>query len=490
MSPQPYLPGLGPSSASSSAPITMDAYARLQAQTARPDTRVYLTDANLTYGYQQRFGSTLTPMVLTAAMRNADQGYMSPFVDLLDELRETDPHLHTVLAKREWGVAGAEWELRPAAVYDTGGEPEDAATVRVFCANALRAIPNLPDRIADLMGALYYGTAAVEVLWRTVGGYHWPSKLLPVHARMIHYGPDGRTYLYADAVGSGDLSRMPFGPWPGIALDSFPSGRFLVHTPRVRGGFRVREGLGRPCAWYSMFKRWVVRDAMALAEMAGRMARIGKYATGQGSLGSLRSSNEDKGVLENALQNWTSAGSLVHPDTTEVTFEKPVGGKTIHQPLYALMNAEISKAVLGGTLTTEGGANGARSLGEVHKGGEDMIRRYDAVALAETLRRCLLAPLVRYNFGENVPVPRLVFTVDTPESMDSAAARVEKLVKVGLKVGQGWARDRFGIADPQPGEDLLGAPIGTTTPSVADDYVLVDARDGSRCAPGPVRCRP
>lgn len=471
--PYPYLPGMAPAPPGST-PTTMDAVARGMMANARPEARSYLSAVNTTLGYQQRWGSSLTPMVLTAAMRNADQGYMTPYIDLLDELRETDPHLHTILAKREWAVASAEWEMRPAAIYDGGGEPPEAADVRVFCANVLRGIPNLPDRFADLLGALYYGRSVVEIVWKSQGGYHWPERLIQVHPRMIHYGPDGGMYLYADVQGSGALGRQPFGPWPGVRLDTYPTGKFLVHEPRVRGGFAVREGLGRPCSWYSMFKRWVVRDAMALAELAGRMARIGKYATGQGSMGTLRASVEDKDTLERALQNWTSAAALVHPDTSEVTFEKPVTGETIHNPLVQMFNAEMSKAVLGGTLTTEGGQNGARSLGQVHERQEDIIRRFDAAALAETIRRCLLAPLVLYNFGPNVAVPRLVFTVDTPESMDAAATRVAKLVQVGLKVGQRWTRDRFGIADPAEGEELLGAPIPIALPSVAEPDAVME----------------
>lgn len=439
----------------------------------------YLTAESQLGGSQQRWGSNLTPLALTTAMRNADVGYMTPFVDLLDEIRETDPHLHAVLCKREWTVAGADWELRPAAVYDADGEPDEARTVRTFCENALRAIPNLADRISDLMGAVYYGRSVLEVVWAESDGYVWPVNILFVHPRAVQYGTGWRAHLYLD----GEAGRPPpFGPWPGLPLDSVPRGKFIVHAPRVRGGYACKEGLGRPLSWYAMFKRWVVRDAMALAELAGRMARIGTYATG--SDGGVRASTEDVAELERTLKNWTSATALVHPDTTKVTLEKPVSGDTIHQPLFAMFNGEISKAVLGETLTTDAGTRGARSLGDVHAQQGRMIARYDANSIAETLRRYLLAPLVWLNFGPGVPVPRIAFSVDPAESMDSLAERLAKLVPLGLEVPQGWVRNQLGIQDPVAGNRLLGVTQAVVTPSVAGDTVPVQwALTARRYAP-------
>ena len=63
--------------------------------------------------FQQRYGSALSPQAITAAQRMGDTGYLYQFIDILDELRESDPHLHAELFKREAMVAGAEWELRP-----------------------------------------------------------------------------------------------------------------------------------------------------------------------------------------------------------------------------------------------------------------------------------------------------------------------------------------------------------------------------------------
>lgn len=468
---QPTLPGLESAlglPSPTTAGVVPTTMAALAGRTAGSDAdrRTYLAGVGGGGWLQQRWGSNLTPSVLTAVQRAADMGVMTQYQDLLDELRATDPHLHAVLGKREWTVAGADWEVRPAAVYEAA-EPDSAKEVRRFCTNVLRAIPNLSDHFAHLMGAVYHGRAAVEVLWESADGYAWPTALLPIHPRMLHYGPDSHLHLYADPNNASP--RPAFGVWPGLRVNSAPSGKFIVHAPRIRGGFQVQEGLGRPVSWYCMFKRWVARDAMGLAEMGGRLARIGTFQTGVN--GGARASKQDVADLETALQNWTSSTALVHPDTTKVQLVPPTSGDSIHGWLFEAWNGEISKAVLGETLTTDAGSKGARSLGEVHAQQGRMIAKYDANALAETVRRYLLAPLVRFNFGDSEPVPRLAFSVEPQESLDGLAKRLESLVKIGLKVPASWVRDQFGIADPQPGEELLGASVPLVTPSVANDSV-------------------
>lgn len=424
--------------------------------------RAFLSETDLHGATQQRWGSNLTPLAVSAAHRSADAGYMTPLADLLDEIRATDPHVQAILSKREWMVAGAEWEVRPARTFAGGKESAEAATIRRFVSAVLTALPAFSDALSHLMSAVYYGRAVMEVTWAVEGRWYVPRVLLPVHPRWVHYDHRWRLHLWAEGTpGNGD----PFGAWPGLDLTAYPAGQFLIHTPRIRGGFASQEGLGRPISWFAMFKRWVIRDAMGLAELAGRMARVGTYSTGAGNTPA--ASEEDKQRLEAALQNWSSSRALIHPETTKVQFVPPVKGDTIHGPLIALFNSELSKAVLGETLTTEAGEKGARSLGEVHAAQGRMIARYDARSLEETITNYLIAPLVRLNFGPSAPVPVFALAVDPQESLDALAGRVEKLVKVGLRVGQAWTRNQFGIEDPVEGEPLLGVTVEAIPASVA-----------------------
>lgn len=397
--------------------------------------------------YQRRVGSDLTPQVVTAAFGQADRGRMWTLADLLDEAREVDAHLHAVLHKREWQVAGAAWEIRP---FDDSRPAKRAAK---YVEDALKSLRSFSAALAHLQSAPYHGRAVGEVIWARDGGRLLPVAIEPVHARRVSVAEDWRLCLYdSGALGS------PYAHWPGVPLDAFPPGKFLVHTPRIRGVYPQREGLGRPLLFMSLFKRWAIRDALALAEMAGRKGRVGKYSTGAD--GKPRATPEDVDELEDALQDWSSAVALVIPDTTEVAFEDPVSGNTIHGPLVELMNSEMSKAVLGGTLTTDPGTRGARSLGETQQDDQLMIARGDARAVEETVRFGLFVPMVREKYGDGYPAPYLSLMVEPKQDANAVMDRLEKFVRVGGKVSQEDARNLLGLPDPAPDAELLEPATG------------------------------
>ena len=97
------------------------------------------------------------------------------------------------------------------------------------------------------------------------------------------------------------------------------------------------------------------------------------------------------------------------------------------RPPGLLCNAEMSKAILGGTLGSDAGTRGARSLGEVHERNELMIARADAAISASTLRRDLLRPMVEFNFGPSAPVPSFAFAVDPAADLDKLSGTARPL---------------------------------------------------------------
>lgn len=435
---------------------------------ARPDGAALLgrqvAPAPYNDRYTQAFGNNLTPQLITTLLRSADVGYLWQVADLLDEVREKDLHLQSVQFKREAQVAGAEWELQPPA--GSGDRGEEIAD---FCAEKLEAIEarddlgrSFTDALMDLQGATYHGRAGIEAVWAAEGRYWFPASLTWLHPRRFAYVTDWRLHLW-DASGTATsmyepqtVAGSPWGTFPGLPLDAFPAGKFLVHRPRVRGVYPTREGLGRSVLWYALFKRFAVRDWLAFAEWAGRGLRIGKYAAGQ--KGDIRASSEDVAVLEQALDAMSSTVSVVIPDTTEVEITEAAKNNTVHEKLVLLCNGEMSKVVLGETLTTEVGQTGGnRALGEVHDDIRLMIARLDAKAVAATLRRDLLRPMVEMSFGAGAPVPTIAFAVDPKESLDALATRVRGLVKdTGLAVGQRWARSQLQIPEPEPDEPTIG----------------------------------
>ena len=420
--------------------------------------------------YARVVGAALSPQLVTSILLQADQGYLWGLADLLDECRERDGHLHCELAKREERVAGAPWELRPPEGSGAKGiEIADWCTARLKEIEASNDLArDFSAALSDMMAGDYHGRSGHEVLWRREGRWRIPATLEWIHPRRFAYATDWRLHLWdsqgtmttMDVDGHGTPVNVdgPFGRFPGIALDRFPPGKFLIHRPRIRGTYPTREGLGRLLVWWSTFKRFSVRGLLAFAEWAGRGIRLGTYATGKGPLGENPASEEDQAVLIQALQGLTSSMWAALPDTCGIDIKDAPHDNNVHERLEALCNGEMSKAILGGTLGAEPGERGARSLGEVQERNELMIARGGVRRVAGSLKGCLLRPMVVYNFGPGQPVPEFHATVDPKEDQGALAKRAAIFVSMGGELGMDSTREAIGLPAPEGDEPRMKAP--------------------------------
>jgi phage gp29-like protein len=124
----------------------------------------------------------------------------------------------------------------------------------------------------------------------------------------------------------------------------------------------------------------------------------------------------------------------------------------------------MSKMVLGGTLVSDPGDRGARSLGEVHLRAMSLLLKSDAENLADTIRRDLFVPLVRANLGDRAPVPFIAFGVEPPADAKERAERLKLYMDQGLRVPAEWIYDAEGIPSPQPGDVTIGGTGAAVMP--------------------------
>lgn len=401
--------------------------------------------------YQQLFGSQgLTPTTVSAVINFANIGYLYQICDLLDEVREMDAHLASVVSKRETAVCGAEWDV-------LAEDPKDVDQERIakWTKRELQSIRGLQHAFSHLSSGVYYSHAVCEQIWTPVGGRPRLVEIIPLHPRRFAYAAlsDWKLHLW-DQVGNDRQPRL--GMFPGIPLDAFPYGKFVSHVPRIRGGYPQREGLGRTLLWYSMMKRWAFRDWMALGEWAGRGLRIGKYNTGlKDADKTKRAAPEHKALLEQVLNTFSSSTPAVLADTTSIEVLQLAHENKIHESLIAACDAQMSKATLGGTLTTDAGLKGARSLGDTQRDEQVMLAISDEKQLSESIRYGIIAPMVRYWFGPSAPIPKFRFAVAPEDSMLEHAELIKTLVDAGMEIPQAYGYDRFRIRAPKPGEKIM-----------------------------------
>jgi phage gp29-like protein len=379
--------------------------------------------------------ASLTPAQVAEILRRASMGDARDFLIAAADVEEKDLHYRAVLQTRKLAVAGLPWDVQPADASRAAKKAADLAR------RVLEAI-DLPELAVQLLDALSKGYAVAEIVWATDGPSWVPEAILPREAHWFQFDLD-----------TGRELRLIDGSAEGQAL---PAYKFMLHTPKVMAGLPLMGGLARSALWAWVFKSYALRDWAAYAELYGQPIRLGKYEAG--------ATREDIAVLKQAVfELGSDAGAVIPADMALEIIES--GAKSASADLYSglieYLDRQVSKAVLGQTLTTDQGSTGSLAQARVHDEVRADLMRADARALAATLTRDLIAPLIRLNMP-GAPLPHLRLIVEEPEDMAALADQLSKLVPLGMPIPQAWVRGKWGIPEAAPGEPVLGQTAPAT----------------------------
>lgn len=396
----------------------------LTAELARP------AQAGLRSVWQWRPLASMTPAMVADVLRRAAMGDARDFLLAADDIKEKDLHYRAVLQTRTLAVAGLPWKVQAA---DDSGEARRAADL---VAEVLADL-DLFSLAAHLMDAVAKGYAVAEIVWET-GSVWRPAEIIPREAQWFTFDRDTGAVLHL--VDGSPEGRM------------LPPYKFLFHRPPLMSGIPLQGGLARSALWAWVFKSYALRDWARFCELFGQPIRVGKYHQG--------AAPEDIAVLKQAAFQLGSDAAAVIPQEMMLELVES-GSKSASADLYHqlidYLDRQVSKAVLGQTMTTDDGSSQAQA--KVHNEVRTDIIRADARALAETIRRDLVAPLVRLNLGDAAPLPRFAFVVEEAEDMAALAEQVQRLAASGVVIPQAWVREKFAIPEPQAGEAVIGEAL-------------------------------
>jgi phage gp29-like protein len=396
----------------------------------------------------RRIGGNITPERVTQYLREADSGYIYNFIDLSNEARQKDTHLHAVLAVREDQLAGLEWTITepPSANADEKRATEFVTEVFRHLdqdTGADSEALSFGGLVEHLQVANYHGFSAAEVQWGRDSQYLVPAFLWQIaHRRFRYRDADGKlVHQDEDQTVGVDLLR------------DFPRGNFIQHQPRVIGDVKVREGLARILIWPALFCNWDIKDWMLLAEIGWKPWREGAYSKNAPS-------HEIDELIE-ALEEMSSSSILVHSKDDEVEIHWPKststgGGQSSHKELHSYLCRQMSKAVLGATDVIESDENGARSaVQERGKRPQEKLEK-DARACSRTIRAQLIEPLVRYNpFPAGTRLPTFAFATRQAVDAKSFSETVKNFVTSGVPISKSWVYDELGGGKPIDEDDTI-----------------------------------
>jgi phage gp29-like protein len=458
---------------------------------AEPSPRELQTPVAVPNPWQSRdaamLGNSLTPARLTQILYERNQGYLQQWVDLADEAREKDPHMHSQLAIREQSVVETEFVVQPGQ----GSNQRAAKRAADACTRLYQhwqsqrdpsgLVPQGLERwLAEFVGGNYHGRSGHEVLWDDAIGEIAPTGLDLIDTRRFGYACDqGVANPWELRIWDPDVMQSPFSGYFGTPVSELPREKLLLSEPRIRGAQRSREGLFSTIVWYYLFRIWSWRDVMALAEMLGRPPIIGYYAAGgaRGNKenqfdGARNASDRDVTALKKTVSAVTGALRASLPDTVRVEalkYEMPTS-----EPMQLMISREIdafeSKAINGVANLSDLKA-GARAAVEAQERTSYTFWRADC-RMAARLLTTLFGYYVRANptrFGVNCPIPVAVPQIQPPKDLVKAGERIEKARTIGLNISRKWAHDELEIPEPKEGEEVLEAPAPPPTAKPADD---------------------
>ncbi len=259
--------------------------------------------------------------------------------DLYDDIL-LDGHLDSVIDKRIMAVTNAEWQFVKDGKIIT--KVNDLVDTLAF-----------EELLQGIMSSRFWGYAMMEFAFNKQGRftlYDVPKKHMRPHTGIVSF----------EQTGDSGLNIRE-----GIYLNTVME----VGKPKDLGKLLK-------AAQYAIYKRGSFGDWSQFAELFGMPFRVGTYD----------GFDESQRIqLETALEKMGGAAYVVKPNGSTIEFleNKTNSDGRLYDLLKDACNKEMSKVILGQTMTTESGSS--RSQGEVHKEVEESINLADRIFVRRLL---------------------------------------------------------------------------------------------------------
>jgi len=395
--------------------------------------------------------STLTAERVHAAIISAELGDTRELFAIYRDVLVSDTHIQSVIETRFLAVIGDDPMIAPA-------NKEKADDVI-----AAEAIKGAVDRLPDFLGLCQ------DLLWGNV----WPLAMVervyqPSNEPGLRFDwgdisivPD---YLFRWTEGRLQIEGLdPQTRKPNGAFSRPDPARYITHKGHFIGT-KLPDNWGGPMraiTWWFLLKvmdrEWWVR----FLDRFGTPFPVAKFE---------KTDDRSRQILERAFRLSSRIGGLVVSKGTEVELiQASTSTAEAHEKFFQRCNDEISRRVLGQTLSSTasptGLGSGASDLqGQVRSD----IAGFDKQKLAQTVRQQFFKPWLRIN-GFTGEAPKLTFGGEEPEENSTTAEVLSKLKTAGLRLADkslGALSMRIGLEierDPAPavpsaGTKALAAP--------------------------------
>lgn len=336
-----------------------------------------------------------------------------------------DGHLCGIIQTRKLGTLKKEFRWEPGD-HDSDAPSTAATKLRDQLVSDLENI-DMYDLVSGILDAPYYGMTPIEIHWKpaeSVG--HLAIENLEVKpARWFGFDEENKPKFVSIAS-----------PWEG---EEIPFGKFVFarHFPTYDNPYGLR--LLSRCFWPVAFKKGGIKFWVTLAEKYGIPFLVGKYRQGA-------QLNEQQEMLSNLIKMVRDAVAVIPQGGTVEILEtgKSGAGSEIHSSLKTAMDSEMSKVIMGQTLTAEVGDKGSLAAGKVHEDVLGDFRQGDQ-KLVKTAMENIARTYGQIN-APGVPIPNFIW-FEEEEPKKETAERDKTLTETGVKFKKNYFVRTYGLQD-------------------------------------------
>jgi len=325
-----------------------------------------------------------------------------------------DPHVWACVQSRKSGVLSLEWEI------DRGKAKTKQSEI---IENFFQSI-DLNTIISEILNSVLFGFQPLEVMWKTDGTYTLPVSISAKPPEWFVFDNTNSLRLKTKDNLNGEL---------------LPPRKFLCAQYEATYENPYGQRTLSRIFWNVSIKKSGQRFWIKFIEKYGMPFLVGKHPRGT-------EKGENKDLIK-MLDKMVHDAVAVIPDDSSIEIQEAtkVSSSDSYNLLIDKMNSEISKAILGQTLTTEIGNKGSYAASQTHLSVRKDIIDADKRIVERTLNQ-LIQWIYELNFAGQSDIP--LFTMYEEEDVDLNLAQRDKILSdAGVKFTKKYLMRTYGFEE-------------------------------------------
>lgn len=326
-----------------------------------------------------------------------------------------DPHVSSCIQSRKSGTLSSEWRINQGNSTDT-----------VYKAVLMQmAELDIDQILGEWLDTPLMGYNVAEIDWQVKRGYIMAENIQSRPQEWFKWNSDAKPVFVSSDHPQGEL---------------FPDRKMIVtqYNPTYMNPYG--QAVLARCFWSVTFKKEIMTFAIQYAEKFGGTFIVGKYDP-------LTANDEVKDNMKNDLFDLIADGVGIVPQGTDVLLQEAAktSSMDLFNRLIVFFNAEISKAILSQTLTTEQGDTGSYAMSQTHLEVRRDVVDSDMKIVTKAMNR-FIRWFCDLNFGFIGAYPTFEF-FEEQDTMTAFADRDVKLYSQGVRFTQQYYRERYGFVE-------------------------------------------